>query len=71
MTGEKILVLLKIFVPLVTASAVMSLKTSLCDVFVISNGQRKEEPFSEIGLCSNHCYICQVPFGMQINNGSS
>lgn len=70
-TGEKIFVLLKVFVPLVAASAVMSLKASLCYGFVISSGQRKEEPFSEIWLCSNHYYTCQTPFRMQINNGSS
>lgn len=67
-TGERILVFLKTFVPLVTASAVMSLKTCLCDSFVISSGQRKEEPFSEIWL--QH-YTCQIPFSMQIKNGSS
>lgn len=70
-TGERILVLLKIFVPLVTASALMSLKTSLCDGFVILSGQWKEEPFSETWLCSNHYYTCQIPFKMQINNDSS
>lgn len=70
-TGERILFLLKIFVPLVTSSAVMSLKTSFCDGFVISTGQRKEEQFSEIWLCWNHYYTCQIPFRMQINNGSS
>lgn len=65
-TGERILVFLKTFVPLVTASAVMSLKICLCDSFVILSGQRKEEPFSEIWL---HHYTCQIPFSMQIKNG--
>lgn len=66
--GERILDFLKTFVPLVTASAVMSPKTCLCDSFVISSGQKKEEPFSEIWL--QH-YTCQIPFSMQIKNGSS
>lgn len=65
-TGERILVFLKTFVPLVTASAVMSLKICLCDSFVILSGQRKEEPFSEIWL---YHYTCQIPFSMQIKNG--
>lgn len=63
-SGERILVLLKVFVPWVTTSAVMSLKTSLCDGFVILSGQRMEEPFSETGLCSNQHYTCQIPFRM-------
>lgn len=68
MRGERILDFLKTFVPLVTASAVMPLKTCLCDSFVISSGQKNEEPFSEIWLCH---YTCQIPFSMQIKNGSS
>lgn len=48
MTGERILVLLKTFVTLVIVSAMMSLKTSLCDGSVVWSGQRKEEPSSEI-----------------------
>lgn len=67
-TGERILVFLKTFVPLVTVSAVMSLKTCLCDSFVILSGQKKEEPFSVIWL---HHYTYQIPFSMQIKNGSS
>lgn len=62
-TGERVLVFLKTFVPLVTASAVMSLQTCLCDSCVILSGQNKEEPLSEIWLLH---YTCQIPFSMQI-----